>query len=131
MSALEIFVRIRQYRNRAGEFHQLAARSFSLEVRERYLTIADHYTALADAELRSDRLARKKRLEQMRAERERSERKKRTVTGGATIDHRADPRSPEPVKLRVTKGAGKGSAQRGGRLQMAAQSDFATTKSAP
>jgi len=69
MSALEVFVRARQYKDRAAEYLALAAQPFSEEVRARYLAIADHYMALAEGEIRTDRLMRQKRLEQTRAER--------------------------------------------------------------
>ncbi len=111
----------------------MASGSFSLEVRERYLAIADHYIALAEAEVRSDRLARKTRLEQMRIEREKTGAKS---PGGLTADRPAAVRRPGPTKPRSILGAreaAKGPAQRGGagRPQMAAQSDFAIVTSAP
>lgn len=74
MSALETFVRARQYKDRAAEFFELAAQPFSEEVRARYLAIADHYTELADAEIRTDKLIRRKRLDLMRTEREKPQR---------------------------------------------------------
>jgi hypothetical protein len=40
-----------------------------MDVCKRYLAIGDHYAALAETELRSDRLERKRRLEEMSAAR--------------------------------------------------------------
>jgi hypothetical protein len=136
MSALEIFVRIRQYRNRADEFFRLAAGAFSLEVRERYLVIADHYITLADAEVHSDRLARKKRLDGMRSERERALHAKNAPTADLKATHMsarhpATPRTLNPIKLRVIQGAKRAGLRNNGRPQMAAQSDFTAVKSAP
>jgi hypothetical protein len=141
MSALEIFVRIRQYRDRAAEFFELAAQPFTEEVRARYLAIADHYVALADAELRTDRLVRKKRLEQMRAEREKSRRTENAAGAGLKMDPpptQGEPAQPEPAqrdlasaKLRLVKGAKQPAPrEHGGHQQMAAQADFATVRSA-
>jgi len=136
MSALEIFVRIRQYRDRAAEFFELAAQPFTEEVRARYLAIADHYVALADAELRTDRLVRKKRLEQMRAEREKSRRTENTASAELKMDPPPAQREPAQrelasAKLRLVKGAKQPAPrEHGGRQQMAAQADFATVRSA-
>jgi hypothetical protein len=146
MSALEVFVRIRQYRYRAAEFFELAAQPFTEEVRARYLAIADHYVALADAELRTDKLVRKKRLEQMRAEREKSRRTENAAGAGLKMDPPPAQREPgqcEPAKrdlakrdlasakLRLVKGAKQPTPrEHGGRQQMAAQADFATVRSA-
>jgi hypothetical protein len=127
MSALEIFVRIRQYRNRATAFFQLAAGAFSPGVRERYLVIADHYNALADGEILSDRLARRRLLEQMRAMRQR-----KAVAAKSKAGHEAPPRVTEPVKLRIVQGAGKGAKRAGGgRPRLTVQSSFPVVKSKP
>jgi hypothetical protein len=120
MSALETFVRVRQYKNRAAEFFQLAAGAFSPEVRERYLVIADHYNALADGEILSDRLARRRLLEQMRVMRQR-----KAVAAKSKACHEAPPRVTEPVKLWIVQGAG------GGRQRLAVQSSFPVVKSKP
>ena len=69
MSVLDRFVRIRRFRAQAAENYALAAESFSDSVRARYLAIADHYTALADAELLSDKRERQFRLAEMQAKR--------------------------------------------------------------
>jgi hypothetical protein len=99
MSALERFVRARRFRARAAEYFELAADEVGLGVRARYLAIADHYTALADHELRSDRLERKKRLEEMRAARD-----KRGAAARLQSADQKSSRSPLPVKLRVIQG---------------------------
>jgi hypothetical protein len=99
MSALERFVQARRFRARAAEYYELAAGAFGLDVRARYLAIADHYTALAETELRSDRLERKKRLEEMRAERE-----KRGAAARLQKSDALAPRASQPIKLRVIQG---------------------------
>jgi hypothetical protein len=99
MSALERFVRARQYRSCAADYYEMAAGAFSVDVRTRYLAIADHYTALADAELRSDRLERKKRLAEMRAARE-----KRAAAAKVPSPDPMPSRSLQPIKLRVIQG---------------------------
>jgi hypothetical protein len=132
MSALETFVRIRQYKDRAAEYFELAAQPFSDEVRARYLAIADHYMELADFEIRTDRLARQKRLEQMRAAREKSQPAEIAPATHLKADPPEASRAPEPVKPPVIKNA-KRPGQRGstGGAQMAAQASFAAVKSAP
>jgi hypothetical protein len=100
MSALERFVRARQYRSCAADYYELAAGAFSVDVRARYLAIADHYTALAETELRSDRLERKKRLEDMRAERQ-----KRAAAAKLQSSDPTPSRASQPIKLRVIQGA--------------------------
>jgi hypothetical protein len=133
MSALEVFVRARQYKDRAAEYFELAAQPFSEEVRARYLAIADHYMALAEGELRTDKLMRQKRLEQMRAEREKSRRTDAAPDAGLTADP-AQP-APEPPKLRLVEGA-KPPQQHGnsggpsGPAQMVAQSVFPIVRAA-
>jgi hypothetical protein len=132
MSALETFVRARHYKDRAAEFFDLAGQPFNEEVRARYLAIADHYMALADAEIRTDKLIRRKRLDLMRSEREKSQRGADvTPDADLTADRRDAQRAPEPAKLRLVK-SGKRLTQRRspGPVQMAAQSDFAIVKSA-
>jgi hypothetical protein len=123
MSALERFVQARRFRARAAEYFELAADEVGLDVRARYLAIADHYTALADHELRSDKLERKKRLEEMRDARDRRTGRDRTVerdrialrdrsaerdTGApvasAPIADVMSVPAPAPVKLRVIQG---------------------------
>jgi hypothetical protein len=132
MSALEIFIRVRQYRDRAAEFFELAAQPFSDEVRARYLAIADHYMELADFEIRTDRLARAKRLEQMRAEREKSQHAEIAPAIDLPAGPPEVPRAPETTKPPLSKSA-KRPAQRVSTsvAQMAAQADFAAVKSAP
>jgi hypothetical protein len=131
MSALETFVRIRQYKDRAAEFFGLAAHSFSLEVRARYLAIADHYMALAEAETRADRLTRKQRLEHMRSEREKSQRTASIPAAALRPEPPAAVRMLRPAAPPAVKSA-KRPAQRKstGAVQMAAQANFTAAKSA-
>jgi hypothetical protein len=131
MSVLEVFVRARQYRDRAAEYFELAAQPFSEEVRARYLAIADHYMALAEGEIRTDRLMRQKRLEQMRAEREKSRRTDAAPDADLKADEPPPRRAQEPAKLRLVQGP-KRPKQRGhsGSAQMAAQSVFTIVRSA-
>jgi hypothetical protein len=134
MSVLETFVRIRRYRTRAADFQQLAGGSFSLDVRDRYLAIANHYFALADAEVLSDKLRRKERLKELRYEREQKA-GDRLKQPQVTVDQEAPPRAPVTVKLRVINSTGKRSASplagssRRPRL-VAHLSNLAVTKSA-
>jgi hypothetical protein len=73
-------------------------------VRARYLAIADHYMALADAEIRTDQLIRRKRLDLMRSEREKSQRAADiTPDADLKVDRREVPRAPEPARLRLIK----------------------------
>jgi len=100
MSGLDRFVRARRFRTRAADYYELAAGAFSLDVRTRYLAIADHYAALAETELRSDKLERKQRLEEMRVEREKR-------AAAAKKLQRSDPtptRALQPIRLRVIQG---------------------------
>ena len=106
MSVLETFVRIRRYRTRAAAFQQLAGGSFSLDVRDRYLSIANHYFAIADAEQRSDKLQCKERLEKLRYAREKKA-DARLKRPQVRVDREAQPRAPGRVKLRVIRGTGK------------------------
>jgi hypothetical protein len=69
MSALQTFEMIREYRERAANYARMADSPYSGDVRFRYSVIADHFTALANAVMRADRLERKKRLEEMQAKR--------------------------------------------------------------
>jgi hypothetical protein len=70
MSVLQRFVRIREYRNCAAKFRGIAEACVGENVKGRYLAVADHYTALADLEMRSDKIVRAERLEQLRLTRE-------------------------------------------------------------
>jgi hypothetical protein len=67
MSVVERFVQSRRLRMRGTEYYDLAAGAFSINVRKRYLAIAEHCCALAESELRSDGLGRNRRLEEMRS----------------------------------------------------------------
>jgi hypothetical protein len=135
MSVLETFVRIRRHRTRAADFQQLASGSFSLDVRDRYLAIANHYFALADAEVLSDKLRRKERLKELRYEREQKP-VARLKQPQVTVDQEAPPRAPVTVKLRVINSTGKRSASplaaSSRRPWLVADlSNLAVTKSAP
>lgn len=94
MSVLDRFVRIRRFRAQAAENYDLAAGSFSASVRARYLAIADHYTALADAELLSDKRERKSRLADMQAARAAARAQKAQPV----------PAAPQPHRFRLIKG---------------------------
>jgi hypothetical protein len=116
MSVLERFVRIRQFRRCAADYYDLASGSFGTAVRARYLPIADLYVALADAELRSDRLERKSRLAEMQA--------MRAVT--KEKDLRPVPSTPELFKLRIIQGDGAGTGKR--RITLPARSNLAMAR---
>jgi hypothetical protein len=135
MSVLEVFVRARQYKDRAAEYFELAAQPFSEEVRARYLAIADHYMALAEGEIRTDRLTRRKRLEQMRAEREKSRRTDAMPDPDLKEDYPPALRAQEPAKLRLVQTAERPKQQgssggHSGTAQMAAQSEFTIVRAA-
>lgn len=97
MSDLDRFVRIRRFRDLAAENYALAVEGFSDNVRARYLAIAHHYTALADAELLSDQRERKSRLLEMQA--------KRVAARAQKVPEPA-PAVPLLRKLRLIKGDG-------------------------
>ena len=129
MSALEVFVRARQYKDRAAEYFELAAQPFSEEVRARYLAIADHYMALAEGEIRADRLMRQKRLEQMRAVREQSRRSDAVPETALKTNDPPLQHAQEPAKLRLVENSERpkqhgSSGEHSGPAQMAAQSVF-------
>ena len=100
MSVLERFERIRALRARAAAYDALASDPENANVRARYLTIADHYTALAEAELRSDKLECRQRLAELRA--------KRASAVLRQSAHRSPPETPKAVKLRLIQGDGAG-----------------------
>jgi len=85
---------MRRLRASAAEYYDLAAGAFGESVRARYLAIADHYISLAEAEFRSDRLERQRRLADMQA--------KRAAARAPSVPRGA----PEPVKFRIIQGAG-------------------------
>ncbi|HUI14095.1 MAG TPA: hypothetical protein VL048_11580 [Xanthobacteraceae bacterium] len=113
MSDLDRFVRIRRFRAQAADNYALAAESFRDSVRARYLAIADHYTALADAELLSDQRERKGRLAEMQAKRAAA--RARRVPGAApqpvTAAGAAAPAVPVR-KLRLIQGDGAAAADK-------------------
>jgi hypothetical protein len=102
MSVLDRFVRARRFRTSAAEYYDLAAEALNFDVRKRYLAIADHYIALAETELRADKLERKRRLEEMSAERA----KKAAAARSSSIAQTPIP-GPQPVKLRIIQGEGQ------------------------
>jgi hypothetical protein len=100
MSVLERFVRIRSLRVRAAAYYALASDPYSANVHARYLTIADHYIALAEA----DKLECQQRLEELRA--------KRALAVRPQSAHRSPPETPKAVKLRLIQGDGAGADKR-------------------
>jgi hypothetical protein len=114
MSVLDRFVRIRRLRAQAAENYDLAAESFGDSVRARYLAIADHYTALAEAELLSDKRERKFRLAEMQAKRAAARAQRaQAPTPLATPSH----------KFRLIKGDGAAAEKR--RIVLPARSSLA------
>src|SRR5579863_1480743 len=103
MSVLERFVKIRRFRRCAADYFDLASASAGTAVRARYLAIADHYIALADAEFRSDRTERTNRLAEMQAVR---------ANGAAAKHSPLRAAASEPVKLRIIQGDGAGTGKR-------------------
>ena len=71
MSVLDVLVKIRRYRSRAADFRELAEASANADLRDRNLAVAEHYSALADAEERSERAKVIERLESLKADRQR------------------------------------------------------------
>ena len=110
---------MRQFRRCAADYYDLASGSFGTAVRARYLAIADHYVALADAELRSDRLERKSRLAEMQAMR---------AAAARAENVRPAPAPLEPVKLRIIQGDGSGAGKH--RITLPARSNLAMTRHA-
>ena len=116
MSVLERFVRVRRFRACASEYYDLAGGSFNMDVRKRYLAIADHYAALAEIELRSDRLERKRRLEEMNAARAKK---------SAADRHPAQTGLGPHLRLRIIQGDGHGMQR---RIQLPARSSLTISK---
>jgi hypothetical protein len=90
-----------------------------MDVRKRYLAIADHYAALAETELRADRLERKRRLEEMSATRAKK----------AAADGRHRPAQAgisQRLKLRINQGERHGTDQR--RSRLSARSNLTITR---
>jgi hypothetical protein len=120
MSVLDTFIRIRSYRDRADEYYRLAAEPFNFDVRERYLAVADHYAALAEAEFSADRVARKRRLQELDAER-----KRKGVVAGVSLSSSSASRletvRPKPL-YSISGGAIRASSYRNTRRQISAVS---------
>ncbi|MGB7037766.1 MAG: hypothetical protein WBD71_19820 [Xanthobacteraceae bacterium] len=114
MSVLDRFVRIRRFRAQAADNYDLAAGAFSDSVRARYLAVADHYTALAEAELLSDKRERQVRLAEMQA--------KRAAERAQELQKLA-PVAPQPRKLRLIRGDGITTDKR--RITLRARSNLA------
>ncbi len=114
MSVLDRFVRIRRFRAQATDNYDLAAGTFSDSVRARYLAVADHYTALAEAELLSDKRERQIRLAEMQA--------KRAAERAQKLRELAPP-APQPRKLRLIRGDGVTTDKR--RITLRARSNLA------
>jgi hypothetical protein len=124
LSVLERFVRVRLLRGRAAEYFDMSSGAFRVEVRARYLAIADHYTALAEAELLEDRLERKRRLETMR-----SDRVRRSVDAQSQHAPQIPTRAQQPVKLRVIQGDGKCESR--SLVRLATRSNLGLSRMAP
>jgi hypothetical protein len=70
MSVLDVFARMRLYRERASEFELLAETEASRDVRLRYRLIARHYRELAEREEQADKARMAVRLERLRLQRQ-------------------------------------------------------------
>jgi hypothetical protein len=70
MSVLDVFVRMRLYRERASEFELSAEAEDSPDVRLRYRIAARHYRELAEREEKTDKVRMAERLKQLRAQRQ-------------------------------------------------------------
>ena len=70
MSVLDVFARMRLYRERASEFELLAETEASHDVRLRYRIIARHYRELAEREEQADKARMADRLERLRPQRQ-------------------------------------------------------------
>jgi hypothetical protein len=70
MSVLDVFVRMRLYRERASEFELSAEAEDSPDVRLRYRIAARHYRELAEREEKADKVRMAERLKQLRAQRQ-------------------------------------------------------------
>jgi hypothetical protein len=69
MSVLDVFVRMRLYRERASEFELLAEAEDSPDARLRYRVVAKHYRELAEREEKADKARMDERLRRLRAQR--------------------------------------------------------------
>ena len=70
MSVLDVFARIRLYRERASEFELLAETEVSADVRLRFRIVARHYRDLADREEKADKTKFAERIERVRLQRQ-------------------------------------------------------------
>ena len=106
MSALETFAKIRDYRQRAENYYHMASSIFGEDVRARYLAIADHFKALAEAENHADQLERKRRLEELQ-----SSRAKRNDAWGPKADEgtaaKRDPAGSTVIRIKLRQKTGR------------------------
>jgi hypothetical protein len=70
MSVLDVFARMRLYRERASEFELLAETEVSADVRLRFRIVARHYRDLADREEKADKTKFAERIERARLQRQ-------------------------------------------------------------
>ena len=83
MSVLDVFVRMRLYRERASEFELLADAEVSPDVQSRYRIIARHYRELVDREEQADKNRMAELIERARLQR-------RQAAAKATLPARND-----------------------------------------
>ena len=83
MSVLDVFVRMRLYRERASEFELLADAEVSPDVQSRYRIIARHYRELTDREEQADKNRMAELIERARLQRQQAAAK-------ATLPARSD-----------------------------------------
>jgi hypothetical protein len=70
MSVLDVFARMRLYRERASEFELLAETEVAADVRLRFRIVARHYRDLADREEKADKTKFAERIERVRLQRQ-------------------------------------------------------------
>jgi len=70
MSVLDVFARMRLYRERASEFELLAETEVSADVRLRFRVVARQYRDLADREEKTDKAKFAERIERVRLQRQ-------------------------------------------------------------
>ena len=75
MSVLDVFARMRLYRERASEFDLLAETEASPDVRLRFRVVARHYRELMDRELQADKARMTELMERARLQRQQARQK--------------------------------------------------------
>jgi hypothetical protein len=70
MSVLDVFARMRLYRECASEFELLAETEVSADIRLRFRIVARHYRDLADREEKADKTKFAERIERVRLQRQ-------------------------------------------------------------